>query len=114
MAKSNLREVCDEDREFAQLIAMVVRNTMEDFHVAHLTDVQMAELNPIIRGAIVTALHAMRHAKRHKAALAFLSFQQALIPDYWEPPVLTDDFLGTLQMYEDDPDMPIPFLPSSA
>lgn len=38
------------------LIAIAVRNEMEDFHCEHLTDSQMKELNPIIRNAIVTAL----------------------------------------------------------
>jgi len=33
---------------------------MENFYVAHLTDTQMRELNPIIRNAVYTALHAMR------------------------------------------------------
>lgn len=36
----------------AMYIAMVVRNAMEDFHAKHLSDTQMAELNPIIRNAI--------------------------------------------------------------
>jgi len=33
----------------AKVLAMEVRNSMENCHVQHLTDEQMHELNPIIR-----------------------------------------------------------------
>lgn len=39
-------------QQHTMLVAMSVRNAMEDFHVANLSDEQMAELNPIIRQAI--------------------------------------------------------------
>jgi hypothetical protein len=51
-----------EMRSFAMLIASVVRNAMEDFHVKHHSDDQMRELNPIIRGAVYTALDAVSAA----------------------------------------------------
>ena len=40
---------------------MVIRNAMEDFHCEHLTDDQMKDLNPIIRDAVCTALHAFNN-----------------------------------------------------
>jgi len=40
-------------RYYAKYIAMVIRNAMEDFHCRHLSDEQMAELNPIIRDAVL-------------------------------------------------------------
>lgn len=40
----------------AKAIAVYVRYCMEDFHVEHLSDKQMKELNPIIRNAIYTFL----------------------------------------------------------
>ena len=40
----------------AKAIAAYVRYCMEDFHVEHLSDKQMKELNPIIRNAIYTFL----------------------------------------------------------
>jgi len=49
-------------------IAMVIRNTMEDFHCEHLTDDQMKELNPIIRNAVCTALHAFKNYEHSDAA----------------------------------------------
>ena len=51
-------DVAEEIQGVATYMAMVVRNAMEDFHCEHLTDDQMKELNPIIRNAICTALHA--------------------------------------------------------
>jgi hypothetical protein len=58
-------------RRCAKYIAMVVRNAMEDFHCRHLSDEQMAELNPIIRNAIYTALYAYHSEKDSKAADPF-------------------------------------------
>jgi len=43
------RQLDDETARDATVIAMAVRNAMEDFHHKHLSDEQMAELNPIIR-----------------------------------------------------------------
>lgn len=36
-------------QQHVMVVAMYLRNAMEDFHVKHLSDEQMAELNPIIR-----------------------------------------------------------------
>jgi hypothetical protein len=77
----------------ALYVAMVVRNAVENFHCQHLSDEQMKELNPIIRNAICTALHAVKQSSRSEAARAFVAFQQRMIPKYWEEPVLLDDFL---------------------
>jgi hypothetical protein len=51
----------DETAGIAMVVAMAVRNEMEDFHHEHLSDEQMAELNPIIRNAIATALFSLAH-----------------------------------------------------
>jgi hypothetical protein len=80
-------------QEMARYIAMVVRNEMEDFHCEHLSDAQMKELNPLIRNAICTALHAASHAADSDSAGSFVRFHTMLIPDYWEPPSLTNEFL---------------------
>ncbi len=53
-----------EDQQLASYIAMVVRNAMEDFHCQYLTDDQMKELNPIVRNAVCTALHAFNTTRR--------------------------------------------------
>lgn len=82
-----------EDQKLASYIAMVVRNAMEDFDCEHLTDEQMKELNPIIRNAICTALHAFNNYEQSDAAAKFVDFNLAMIPGYWEPPELLDDYV---------------------
>jgi len=73
-------------------IAMVVRNSMDDFHSRHLSDDQMKELNPLIRNAICTALHAAGRLCVSKGAEAFVNFHTRMIPAYWENPVILEDF----------------------
>lgn len=75
-------------KDTAKLIAMVVRNAMEDFHVKHLTDEQMKELNPIIRNAIYTTLRAMSNADKEESR-KFMRYHIEMIPDYWEEPIDT-------------------------
>jgi hypothetical protein len=76
----------------AMYIAMVIRNAMEDFHVEHLSDSQMKELNPIIRNAVYTALHAYENYETSIAAKQFVDFNVHLIPEYWEQPILLRDY----------------------
>lgn len=76
-------------------MAMAVRNAMENFHVKNLSDPQMAELNPIIRNAIYTALYAIEHRDEPEAQ-TFRRFTEMLIPSYWEPPKLLDSYPGPL------------------
>jgi hypothetical protein len=52
----------------------------------------MKELNPIIRNAIYTALHALSRAQKSQKAKEYVMFQLNLIPDYWETPQLLEDF----------------------
>ena len=78
-----------KDQKLASYIAMVVRNAMEDFHCEHLSDDQMRQLNPIIRNAICTALHAFNCYEQSDAAARYVDFNLHMIPTYWEPPELT-------------------------
>ena len=79
-------------RTEAMVIAMSVRNAVLEgrFTAAagelSLTDEQMAVLNPTVRNALATALHAKAHYLTSRAARSYLDFQAMLIPDYWEPP----------------------------
>jgi hypothetical protein len=82
-----------EDQQLASYIAMVIRNAMENFHCHHLTDDQMKELNPIIRNAICTALHAFNQYENDEVAARFVDFNFSLIPNYWEKPDLLDDYV---------------------
>ena len=82
-----------EIEKMAMYIAMVVRNAMEDFHIKHLSNEQMKELNPIIRNAIFTALYASENYNQSAAARKFIDFNLRMIPSYWEQPKLTDEFV---------------------
>ena len=82
-----------EDQKLANYIAMVIRNAMEDFHSEHLTDDQMKQLNPIIRNAICTALHAFNSYDQSDAAATFVDFNMRMVPSYWEPAELLDDYV---------------------
>ena len=75
-------------------IAMVVRNSMEDFHCEHLSDSQMRELNPIIRNAVCTAIHAINNYDQSRAAKEFVDLHRMMIPSYWEQPELTKSYLS--------------------
>lgn len=87
----------------AKIIAMEVRNSMEDFHAKHLTDDQMKELNPIVRNAIFSALVLLKHAgdksspKKNRNAIAGVSRLLQMVPKYWEEPALSEDTRWTLQ-----------------
>ena len=71
-------------KDFSKLIAMIVRNEMEDFHVAHLSDKQMAELNPLVRKGIYNALFALANYDTDKYFAEFIHHHGSAIPKYWE------------------------------
>lgn len=98
-------EYDDDLRDAAMYLAMCVRNAMEDFHHDHLSDDQMAILNPIIRNAIYSGLFAQTFAnpgdpddREGAACAAYLAFQTSLIPDYWEAPELLDDLTNLFEV----------------
>ncbi len=76
------QKLSEETRYLAMYVAMVVRNTMEGFHCQHLSDEQMQELNPIIRNAIGTALHAFQHHEDSAVNQMFVAFHTRSIPKY--------------------------------
>ena len=86
-----------DTRELAMLLAIMVRNAMENFHHEHLSDKQMKELNPIIRNAICTGLHAMEHYGHSEGARAFVDHHRIMIPPYWEDPELLAGFVQTVK-----------------
>lgn len=94
MAKSRKKPKPSKNTQtFALYIASVVRNAMEDFHCKYLSDAQMKELNPIIRDAICTALHAAENCNNSAGAKNFVDYQVLSIPDYWEAPTLNKAYL---------------------
>ena len=87
----------DHQHFTTQYIAMVVRNAMEAFHRVHLSDAQMRELNPTIRNAIFTALHALGWEDRSESARRHIEYHLRSIPSYWEPPALLAGYRADLE-----------------
>ncbi len=80
---------------WAKIIAMHVRNEMEDFHCEHLSDDQMKELNPIVRKAIYQTLRLLYFLKKGTKKQRLVAIQGIhhlllLLPDYWEDPDLIE------------------------
>jgi hypothetical protein len=86
--KAKQPQLEDGAKSMATLLAMIVRNAMENFHSEHLSDAQMRELNPIIRNAIATGLHALAHQADHDAVQRYIDYHLSQVPSYWEPPEL--------------------------
>lgn len=66
------------------MLAMYIRNVLEDFHVANLSDAQMKDLNQIMRQALYDVISLIEEdgPDRDRA----LSYLIGMIPDYWEIP----------------------------
>ena len=79
-------------KEMSKAVSIFVRNNMEDFHHKYLSDKQMKELNPLIRNAICTALHAFNRINISEAARDYIHSQIRMIPDYWEEPELIEGY----------------------
>jgi hypothetical protein len=80
---------------WAKIIAMHVRNEMEDFHCRHLNDDQMKELNPIIRKSIYETLRKLYFLKKGTKKQQLMAVQAIhhlllLLPAYWDDPDLTE------------------------
>jgi hypothetical protein len=87
-----LRDITNKQQE-ALYMASVVRLNMEQFH-DHLTDDQMAQLNPIIRNAIYTAIIALDTYFDDPLAKDFVQYHSGNIPDYWEDPELMPEYVA--------------------
>jgi hypothetical protein len=90
------------DRQWATLIAMHVRNNLEDIHADYgplserpevlLSDEQMRLINPIVRNAVADMLHALANINDEQQAANLIAFCSSMIPDYWEPADLTEGY----------------------
>lgn len=94
----------------ATVLGMAVRNALEgrlhggELGELSLTDEQMALLNPLVRNAIATALHAFEHYNSQRPARKYLNFQARLVPTYWEPPELLDDYVELWEFFANRPE----------
>ncbi len=83
-------------QQLTVLIAMHVRNSMEDFHVEHLSDTQMKELNQIIRQAIYDVLGLIdTKANSLEESESTAAWLVRMVPPYWEIP---DKSSGSLKI----------------
>jgi hypothetical protein len=89
-------------QQLTLLIAMHVRNEMEDFHVEHLSDAQMKQLNQIIRQAIFDVVSFTNEQPgtevAKKQAAQAIDWLVKMVPDYWEIPEKTS---GSLELPEE-------------
>jgi hypothetical protein len=77
-------------KQVTWIIAIVVRNNMEDFHAeGNLSDEQMAKLNPLIREGIFNALFTIVHGDKDDYLKQYIGYHLQSIPDYWEDPQLS-------------------------
>ena len=53
----------------------------------------MKQLNPIIRNAVCTALHAFQNYEDSLQSTQFVDFNVRMIPKYWEKPELLGDYV---------------------
>lgn len=80
-----------EEQRITLSLSMHIRNKLEDFHVAHISDRHMPELNSTIRYAVHEFLTDMT-----PEVLGWLAM---MVPDYWEVsgadprPVFAGEFL---------------------
>jgi hypothetical protein len=88
----------NELAERATLLATCIRNAIEgvlhggELERTSFSDEQMAILNPVVRDAIATGLHAEIYYFSEAPARSYLDFQSRLIPNYWERPELLDEY----------------------
>lgn len=73
------------------LVAMYLRNALEDFHVAHLSDAQMKILNQTIREALYRIITLIETNDHDPMTDYFMANLVSMIPDYWEIPGEPDD-----------------------
>jgi hypothetical protein len=81
----------------ATLGGIIARNALEDIHGEHIPDDVMREINPIIRNAFYTALHAARAIGDSEHARRYVDYQLQHVPQYWEKPELLDGYTTSLK-----------------
>jgi len=73
-------------QQHALVMAVLLRNALEDFHATHLTQPQMRELNRLIRYALYEAISQIEAVAGTPEGDEFLAWAVTRIPDYWEIP----------------------------
>jgi hypothetical protein len=81
----------------ALVVALLVRNALEDFHAANLSNAQMKELNRLIRYTLYEAITQIEVMAGTPEGEEFLAWVVTRIPDYWEIPGRDLDPTGRTQ-----------------
>lgn len=84
--KASVFQSLNPEQQHALVMATLLRNALEDFHVAHLSDTQMKELNRLIRYALYEAISQIETMAGTPEGEGFLAWVVTRIPDHWEIP----------------------------
>ena len=79
-------------KTYANYIAMVIHNTVEDFKSKNPSDEQMEQLDSTIVNAIYTALYSFEYYKCSDSAREFLDHHLSQVPGTWEEPEFLEGF----------------------
>ncbi len=101
LKKPRVNPLAEESLQaWTKLIAISVRNEMEDIHCRHISDDLMPDLNRAIRRGIYMALRNIflmmnaRNVTEYNRTKAYLWFLFTTLPEYWEDTALTPDDLA--------------------
>ena len=86
----------------AVCIGILVHNELKESLAAHLSNDQIAELDPLICNAIYTGFYAMMTAPDDHAARVYTDYAERAVPGYWKPPKLTEHYLEFVKLVEDN------------
>lgn len=76
----------DRQQKHVLLMAVFVRNALEDFHVQHLNDEQMHELNVAVRSGLSRGVKFLEEGANSPTSEAYFELLVEQIPSYWELP----------------------------
>lgn len=91
----------DDHRTKAMIIGKVVRDALEGFHVKHISDKDMPELNQTVRNSVATALHMLDYSLQNEQIAKILGWHVRSMPSYWESPELLDDYFKAIHSSSD-------------
>jgi hypothetical protein len=93
---SQQEQLSEEGKTLALFIAKYVRDHLEDIHARYIPDKEMKNFNTILRDSIATALHMIKYQDESKVADYVIRMVCRSVPDDWEPPKLTKEYLEAL------------------
>lgn len=89
-------------KKITKLLALNVRDELEDFHVAHIPDTLMPELNIAIRNGIYNALFILANFEMDEVCRKYFNFLAKRVPEYWEDPNLLPELENVLAKFDEE------------